>query len=247
MSFSKKFRDKSPIKQDDDGNPVTDFIKKGVKTLAFGPIGDALSLGTDFVKSQIAKNIRPRGYQDALGRVSKAVVGIPEPGSINYSKGYTPNANKERQDLLSLMMTGESPNNSIQVSKYKPTKSKDPNATYYSSPTTENFLKRKILESKKYTNRQFKGGTDYFGDSSLDNVLGNYTINKGIDKDGKEYFSYYDVWDLNPFKDGIKDKLATTAQEVVGVKPAEVYGRVYVDEVVEETWQDKMENRNNKD
>lgn len=245
MSFSKKFKDKSPIKNNNDVNPITDFIKKGAKTLAFGPFGNALTLGADVVKSQIAKNIRPKGYQDPLGRVSRAVVGISEPGSINNSKKYRSSARKERQDLLSLMMTGESPNNSIQVSKYKPTRSKDPNATYYSSPTTENFLKEKILESKKYTNKQFKGGTDYFVDSSADNVLGNYTINKGIDKDGREYFSYYDVWDLNPFRGrGIKDKLATTAQEVIGVKPAEVYGRVYVDEVVEEPWQKKMENKN---
>ena len=243
MSFSKKFKDKSPIKIAQD--PIVDSLKKRAQSLVFGPFGDALTLGADVVKNQIAKNIRPRGYEDALGRVSRAVVGIPEPGSINNSKGYSPNANKERQDLLSLMMTGEAPNNSIQVSKYKPTRSEDPNATYYSSPTTENFLKEKILESKKYTNRQFKGGTDYFGDSSADNVLGNYTINKGIDKDGREYFSYYDVWDLNPFQGkGIKDKLATTAQKVIGVKPAEVYGRVYVDEVVEEPWQKKMENKN---
>tara|TARA_R100000329_G_scaffold150128_1_gene142210 strand:+ start:1217 stop:1951 length:735 start_codon:yes stop_codon:yes gene_type:complete len=242
MSFSKKFINKSPIKKTEDGNPIIDFLPTLVKE------------GGKFVKSQIAKNISPRGYYDPLGRVSRAVVGIPEEGSVNKDEYYktlkqTPDivkfqdATKERQDLFSLMMTGKTPNNAVQVSKYKPTKSKDPNAIYYNSPTTENFLKEQIKKGEYDISKWPKKGSQYFGDSG--NVLGNYTVNKGIDKDGREYFSYYDVWDLNPFQGkGIKDKLATTAQEAIGVKPAEVYGRVYVDEVVEEPWQKKMENKN---
>jgi len=237
MSFSKKFKNKSPIKKDDDGNPIIDFVKKGIKSLAVGPIPTLAEEGGEFIKSQLAKNINPMGYYNPIGRVTKAVLGQAEPGSyanpVNRNQGTL-----EREDLLSLMMTGEMKNNSIQVSKYKPTKSKDPNAIYYNSPSTENRLKRLIKD------KHIKTGVVNHGPT-----LGSYTINRGVDKDGREYFSYYDVWDLNPFEappyyGGSLDKIATKAQEVIGVKPAEVYGRVYVDEVVEETWQDKMENKN---
>jgi hypothetical protein len=247
MSFSKKFKHKSPIKKDDDGNPVIDFLKKGVKSIVAGPIPTLTEQGGKFIKNQIAKNINPRNYGEyPLERVGKAVVGIPEEGSVNKIDKRSiseieeyRNATKERQDLFNLMMTGETPNNAVQVSKYKPTKSEDPEAIYYSSPSTENFIKKQIEEGRDDSS---KWGY------SVGNVLGNYTVDKSIDKDGREYFSYYDVWDLNPFQgEGVKDKLATKAQEVIGVKPAEVYGRVYVDEVIEEPWQKKMENRNNKE
>ena len=196
MSFSKNFRNKSPLKKDDDGNPIIDFVKKGVKSIAVGPIPTLAEEGAKFVKSQIAKNINPMGYYNPVERVTKAVLGQPELGSYANPVNRSQTA-KEREDLLSLMMTGEMKNNSMQVSKYKPTKSKDPDAVYYSSPATENLIKDKILKSKKYTNVQGpKTGVVW----ETGNVLGNYTVNRGIDKDGREYFSYYDVWDLNPFE-----------------------------------------------
>ena len=49
MSFSKKFRDKSPIKKDDDGNPIIDFVKKGVKSLAVGPVPTLAEEGGKFI------------------------------------------------------------------------------------------------------------------------------------------------------------------------------------------------------
>ena len=237
MSFSKKFRDKSPIKKDDDGNPIIDFVKKGVKSLAVGPVPTLAEEGGKFIKSQLAKNINPMGYYNPVERVTKAVLGKAESGSYANPVSRDQGA-LEREDLLSLMMTGEMKNNSLKVSKYKPTNSKDTNAIYYNSPSTEDRLRRLIKNKAVQTGVVNHGAT-----------LGNYTIDRGIDKDGREYFSYYDVWDLNPFaappyKSTSLDEIATKAQEVIGITPAEVYGRVYVDEVVEETWQDKMENKN---
>ena len=60
-------------------------------------------------------------------------------------------------------------------------------------------------------------------------VLGNFTLNQGEDEKGK-YISYYDKWDLSPFKgDGDwKEKLSNFGQEyILGVDPTSIYNRMY--------------------
>ena len=130
-------------------------------------------------------------------------------------------AKRERQDLLSLMMTGKQEHGSIPISEYKPTKAKNENAIYYSSPETERDIINMVQDPK------WDGSLDEIK-SKYGRVLGNYTINKGEDEKGK-YISYYDVWDLNPYrgKSEAADVVTTVGQYLAGVKPAEVYGRVY--------------------
>ena len=60
--------------------------------------------------------------------------------------------------------------------------------------------------------------------------LGTYTLSLGEDEKGK-YISYYDDWDINPFK-GISAKLnipiLSKIEDVVpGSNPYTVYGRRY--------------------
>jgi hypothetical protein len=60
--------------------------------------------------------------------------------------------------------------------------------------------------------------------------LGSYTISLGEDEKGK-YISYYDDWDINPFK-GISSKikipvLSNIEDVVPGSNPFTVYGRRY--------------------
>ena len=49
------------------------------------------------------------------------------------------------------------------------------------------------------------------------------------------YVSYYDKWDLHPFSDEVRSEaeisrgLENKIQSAVGIKPAEIYGRVYYD------------------
>ena len=135
---------------------------------------------------------------------------------------------------------------SINISKYKPSKSKDKNAVYYSSSATEEMIKKKLKDPNFLKSFNNKGKlVDYHTSDkySSDNVLGNFTMSKGKDDKG-EYVSYYDVWDLNPFKgNNIKNKIATKAQDLIGVKPAEVYGRVYINGNRETLVKNKMKSK----
>jgi hypothetical protein len=249
MSFNKKFLNKSPIKKHNNENPIVDYLKKAGKSIALGPAGVLIEQGGNFIKNQLAGNIRPYAYNtkgsSTVERIAKSMF-TPERGSLN--KSGASGALAERQDLLNIMMKGTTPNKSINISNYKPSKSKDKNAVYYSSSSTEEMIKNKLKDPNFLKSFDNKGKfTDYHtsDDSHGDNVLGNFTMHKGLDKDGRRYISYYDKWDLNPFRgNGIKDKLATKAQDLIGVKPAEVYGRVYIDGNRETLIKKKMQNKN---
>ncbi len=137
----------------------------------------------------------------------------------------------------------------LRTSKYKPTKASDPNAHYFSSPATEQEIKNEIQEIANNPKENiFVGLSDYTKGS----VLGRYNLTKGEDDKGK-YVSYYDIWDLDPFKNGSLDYMYTIPSEIplIGdmevsqntlhnlsnkfqqlgnVNPAELYGRVYYTE-----------------
>lgn len=212
------------------------------KSLFISPIGvpatgKALKFGisaiTKPIRKTIAQKLRPFGYGDnPTGRVANLLFGDAEPGSIasdeeaGYARQYKPKegigAKKERQDFLSLMMTGKQEHNSLPVSEYKPTTAKNPNATYYRSYETEND----IIEAIQKEGDMDKNLEEL--KSKYGRVLGNFKISKGEDENGK-YISYYDVWDLNPYKgkSEILDTATTVGQYLAGVTPAEAYGRIY--------------------
>ena len=228
LKFSKEKKD-----------PTQKLISFGVKSL-LGPIGTA---GLNYAKEQIVKNIMPASYNEPFTRIKDAIFNPRGFGGIEddvlYDESQGGNSQKERRDLLSMMMLNKQQHNSVPISKYKPTNSKDKNSVYYSSPTTESNIKGRIAsEGIENVLSQFtpnkKGistwqgyGEDEKG-SRNKNVLGTYTMGQGEDEEGK-YISYYDKWDLNPFEDKNKvlDAVATGAQYAAGIKPAEVYGRIY--------------------
>jgi hypothetical protein len=190
-----------------------------------------------FAKDRILENIQPYGYDQAAGardpagtinRLYHAVIGNePEAYSIagNREKGNKRSAQmKERTDLLAMNLGKEQPYGTIKESEYRPTVATDDDAVYYRSPVTEAYLKRQIMLGK---NPETVAGVDYH-ESGSDNTLGNYTITLGEDEEGK-YYSYYDVWDLNPFSDGnpVGAAIESAANFMIGNKPPEMYGRVY--------------------
>lgn len=212
----------------------TALATSGIKALKFG-----ITKATKPLKEKFTRNINPYGYEGAGGGILervKSALQEPEQGSIASFEEYEdwqkqealdpeseynmlPQA--ERQDLLSMMMTGEQKHGTIPVSKYKPTKAKDKDVTYYSSPSTERSIKAMLELNKGYEDELVLG--QEYGD-----VLGNYSLSRGEDEKGK-YIAYYDVWDLNPYR-GRSEKLdavTTLGQYLAGVKPAEIYGRVY--------------------
>lgn len=209
-------------------NPVIDYV--GSK------VGDAV----DTFKHNLGQNLRPYGYGNAAERVWNAgVLNEPYTGSVALpdegAPEYVTNPTKERQDLLNHMLGQGMPNNSMSVSQYKPTDSTDESAVYYSSPMTEKALERQLYRSEDPLGQieKFTEKPDYHGGK----VLGNYTITKGSDDQGS-YISYYDKWDLNPMstyneEGSIKRSINQAAekgfQNMLGVQPAEVYGRIYYD------------------
>jgi len=210
----------------------TGLANFGIKALKFG-----ITQATKPLREKFTRNINPYGYEGADGVLErvKSVLQEPEEGSIaSFEKEedwlkelyLDPESEEnmlhdaERRDLLSMMMTGKQEHGTIPVSKYKPTKAKDKNVTYYSSPHTEKNIKA-MLEANKGYEDEMVG--EMYGD-----VLGNYSLSKGEDEKGK-YIAYYDVWDLNPYKGQSEklDAITTVGQYLAGVKPAEIYGRVY--------------------
>lgn len=226
----------SPIKKTNGpGDPESVFnkLKGAVSTVAsYHPTVRVAKKGLDFVKNQIASNLRPQGYHSPVERVVKSMYKA-ESGSVNFKRSHEKPSMKERQDALNLMMTGKQKHNVLPVSEYSPEgnpffKNLKKGTTYYKSPSTEKYIRSK-MESLFNRKEMNKDGKLRLGQGG--GVLGKYTIYKGKDEKG-EYIDYYDKWDLNPFerKSNVLDKAATAAQKLTGVKPAEFYGRVYRNE-----------------
>ena len=233
MSFSKKFKDKNPIK------------KPG------GEEEGILSKVLDPIKKNIAENLTPVGYGEPYSRIAKSAIGIPD----GFENTFDQESSKERKDLLAIMMNQPQKYNTIQISKYKPSVSKESDTEYYDSPHTKNLVLKnydkysKLIDIKKSKNEStniWDMDTSQTEEGKASGVLGNFTIDKGVDKDGREYISYYDKWDLQPFgkANSTMNKISDYIQDAAGVKSPEIYGRIYKDEVSEETWQEKMENKN---
>ena len=138
----------------------------------------------------------------------------------------------ERTDLLHLLMGQDQKHNSMNVSEYRPTKAKDKNITYYKSKVTEDYL-RDLLNNVGYDNIHAKGDKDYgerYNNQNTSSSLSTFQIDKGEDEKGK-YISYYDIWDLDPFKkETFMSKVADKGQSLLGVTPPEIYGRIYIDD-----------------
>tara|TARA_R110000744_G_scaffold7349_9_gene25459 strand:- start:14089 stop:19881 length:5793 start_codon:yes stop_codon:yes gene_type:complete len=138
----------------------------------------------------------------------------------------------ERTDLLHLLMGQDQKHNSMSVSEYRPTKAKDKNITYYKSKVTEDYL-RDLLNNVDYDNIHAKGDKDYgerYNNQNTSSSLATFQIDKGEDEKGK-YISYYDIWDLDPFKkETFMSKVADKGQSLLGVTPPEIYGRIYIDD-----------------
>ena len=220
-------------------NPILKSAKKALP-YAFGPVGltfSALSSTSSSIKKSLAKNLKPYAYggQTSLSTIKtigKAVLG-PQKGS--YAEEKNPTAvDKERFNLLGKMMGESQYENANPVSKYQPTYG-DKKTTYLSSPQTEKHIKEGLKDPNFFSSfyKDKKGVMrtaphPYMAAEKGGNVLGNYSMSLGEDKKGK-YVAYYDKWDLNPFKgkSDILDKTTTKLQVFMGIKPAEVYGRVY--------------------
>lgn len=158
------------------------------------------------IQNRLAKNIMPFSYENQAKRVWDAVVKNEEDiqrTEMNESlanKGPMFEEYKRRADAYNTYMGIPQQYNTFGVSKTKPSKSTNPNATYYKINNPSFY---KILA----TNYDDAGVN-----SDIQNlVMGNFTIDYGKDERGN-YVSYYDKWDIAPIDYG---------------KPFEIYDRVY--------------------
>jgi hypothetical protein len=126
--------------------------------------------------------------------------------------------------------------NVIEISQYKPSSAKDPNANYISI-NDSNFLQEVVDAYNRASKGNLKSSThgkefkysnkDTYNVSGYNNrkeawAMGHYNVSKGKDDKG-EYISYYDKFDATPGK-------SENLWENIGiVKPFEIYGRIYLD------------------
>ena len=115
------------------------------------------------------------------------------------------------------------------VSQFKPQiGSKD--VTYFTSPSElqlkGNPLSDENLAMALAAKDHYK--KDSFVSPTYDEVMGNFTYSFGQDKKGK-YLSYYDKWDLNPFKGSLYDDVDIAEKYGIG-HPVELYNRRYYDQ-----------------
>jgi len=243
----------------DEGGPVggdDEGIGLGPLPPGVSPFSNLFRYGLDKFKENVVKNISPYGYSNAedldqnnsITRFIQAGLGFPEARSHNAVGGFNQyvdidgnpilNSANERKDLLSQLLTGEQLYNTLPTSQYRPTKSSDENAVYYSSPATEQGLRERMTywadKDRGIDNlmSMIESHPDYHEQEfGVGNVLGNYTLSKGTDDQGS-YLSYYDKWDLNPIsygEEGFAKNLEEGFQSLIGVTPPEIYGRIYYD------------------
>lgn len=145
----------------------------------------------------------------------------------------------------------------LKQSKYSPTKGNE-NNIYYTVDLSEDD-KRELIENaqgfdfgkyypiKLYNDDKqllYDGTPLKIGQSKLSmrgyNNLGQFTLSRGYDDKG-EYISYYDKWDLNPFKGYYGERNNNFLTKLFGVnkkgnlldflgKPIHFYDRIYLDD-----------------
>ena len=219
-----------------------------------------LASATEGIRKDLAENLNPYSYQDPLGRVYKALRGEKSEFGREFTDEEAKSGaemDKERVDLLQMVMGQPQKHNSITKSEYEPTESKDSNVEYYSSKFTEKEIKSDL--SKVLKAAQAEAGNwvlnerdiervissivtpteaekELYGtDTNVSGTLGQFKIDKGVDEKG-HYISYYDIWDLNPIPETGVDAIDTGVGKVasyltrkVGMKSPEIYGRIYYD------------------
>jgi hypothetical protein len=172
---------------------------------------DSQMQNQNFLKDRLM-NINPRGYEDLSSRVYNAVV---------KNKSERDLTDLSRIDAYNIYMGKPQKHNTLGISEYKPSVSKDPNQTYFKLNNSEVFDHLKTLITKKNGKDVLIGGDDPFFEGS---VMSGYKASLGQDEKGK-YISYYDKWDLNPldFINPITKEEITTDYG----KPFEIYDRFY--------------------
>lgn len=170
------------------------------------------------VKERAYKTITPQSYN--ISKAAKEFIS----GKERNLNGIEPVRNEEWARYLGVPYEGES---NFEPSPYRPTKGQTYD-TVLKFKDESKILSDEVLS--QMLERQKKTGKNSFLVTGNGGGLGSYTLSLGEDEKGK-YISYYDDWDINPFK-GInartKIPFVSTIEDIVpGSNPFTVYGRRY--------------------
>ena len=181
----------------------------------------------NFIKNQLANNLTPAGYEFGGGggdkmRALKAIF-REEPERKAFENANTPQA-QSRMDFFNLYTGKPQKNNTLIPSTYKPSQSKDGDASYYKIAQDNEFVKyllstisdgEFIIPNQKITSDKYRQPVNDSSTRWIDHLgetnMGTYTKSLGEDEFGK-YVSYYDKWDIEPRDFGT---------------PFELYDRIY--------------------
>lgn len=208
-------------------------------------------LGIEEVRQRLYDNIYPYSYAEPTNRIKAALNN--EKGrfeKFNDEKNVYPH---DRDDLYAeyLNIPEEkrhkfSDKINLYNSLYKPTKGKDANYKALNLPENDlnDLIQAAISFKEDLSDYAIKKGRNpiffnkkkqteirnplNFGENrisfSLGRLLGNHVVGRNVDPVNGEYVSYYDKWDVSPYRGNGNDE-----SRGLGT-PVEIYDRIYLDD-----------------
>lgn len=208
------------------GNPVEELKDMGKSYIDIWVDRNILA-PNNYDRNKVAEKLfyglDPVGYQNPKERVERAMRGYKRELSRSISQERNPvyaqylGLDKYLNDEGYLVHT----RNLLPISKYKPQNGNSKEVYYslkpYDDPLNDTNFIVALAARDAY-------GKNTFVNPDRNQIMGNYTSSFGEDENGK-YLSYYDKWDLNPFKDILGDY---DIAESTGIgHPVELYNRRY--------------------
>lgn len=209
-------------------------------------ITDKQMLKSNIVRDRMEDNIYDFEYytKNPIVKMKNVILDNKQEKDYLNDIGEIPESSKSHKDFLSLYLGKPQQYNTASISKYKPSDSKEKDKEYFSvnSEKFKNYV-LKHLEEDYITQRISSGKITAVKDKNgkiipnryvirdIGTGLGEFTIDRGEDENG-EYISYWDKWNLNPYKGmhAIKD-ISTIEDLSFGIgKPFDIYDRIYFKE-----------------
>lgn len=196
------------------GNPNKTLVQQKQEELDTYGITNEQTQDKSLLTERLHKNLIPLGYESPMKRFFKTVI-----LNKQEDEGFNMSGEKERVDLFNLLTGYPQKHNSLGISKYKPTLQKE-NLPYY-------YKMNNPMYGNDFTNTKesikLKPGQNIV--SGFSN-LGDATIGRG-----KDYLSYSDNWDINPFKGKSTHGSEKINKIIPGInllgKPLNIYDRKY--------------------
>jgi hypothetical protein len=191
------------------GNPKKTLVQQKQEELDTYGITNEQTQNKSLIAERLHSNLYPGSYDNPFGRVFDAVV-------LNKKSEFKNDSVKStRQDLFDMLLGYPQTDKSLKISKYKPKNSKD--KYYYAlNKGDENVLKDSDSNGYDYIKDVSSGMPNNSNTIVGGGEFGKYTLGKT-----KDYLSYYDKWDINPFGNGNDKPLMELG------KPLNIYDRKY--------------------